>query len=108
MKVLIFFIVLVLITIFLTNLDKIEKFNKVDPCTDYLSDIEFLEHMIPHHQVAIDMSVLLQPITKSPLMKEMCRKIIWQQKYEISVMTVMLEGLPDSVSNSKKKIKKNY
>ena len=88
MNLLIVFIIIILISIFLTNLGKIENFNKVNPCTDYLSDIEFLEHMIPHHQVAIDMSVLLQPITKSPLMKEICRKIIWQQKYEISVMTV--------------------
>ena len=29
-----------------------------NPCTDKLSDLEYLEHMIPHHQVAIDMSVL--------------------------------------------------
>ena len=64
--------------------------------------------MIPHHQVAIDMSILLQPITKNPLMKEMCRKIIWQQQYEISVMSVMLEGLPSSISNYNKNMKKNY
>ena len=30
-----------------------------NPCTDKLTDIEYLEHMIPHHQVAIDMSHLL-------------------------------------------------
>lgn len=32
--------------------------NITNPCTDKLSDIEYLEHMIPHHQVAIDMSRL--------------------------------------------------
>ena len=23
-----------------------------NPCTDHLSDLEYIEHMIPHHQVA--------------------------------------------------------
>ena len=30
-----------------------------NPCTDKLTDIEYLVHMIPHHQVAIDMSNML-------------------------------------------------
>jgi hypothetical protein len=33
-----------------------------NPCTDKLTDIEYLEHTIPHHPVAIDMSNLLIPI----------------------------------------------
>ena len=49
--------------------------NLKNPCTDYLTDNEFLEHMIPHHQVAVDMSDLLLPITKNPIMKHICRKI---------------------------------
>ncbi len=36
-----------------------------NPCTDRLTELEYLEHMIPHHQVAIDMSKLLIPHTKS-------------------------------------------
>lgn len=31
-----------------------------NPCTDTLTNIEYLDHMIPHHQVAIDMSHALQ------------------------------------------------
>ena len=31
-----------------------------NPCTDKLTDNEYLKHMIPHHQVAVDMSKLLQ------------------------------------------------
>jgi len=65
-----------------------------NPCTDYLTDDQFLEHMIPHHQVAVDMSDLLSPITKNPIMKHMCRKISWQQKYEISMMNSVLGKLP--------------
>ena len=37
-----------------------------NPCTDILSDIDYLAHMIPHHQVAIDMSNMLIKNTKNP------------------------------------------
>ena len=43
------------------------KINTSNPCTDKLSEIEYLDHMIPHHQVAIDMSYLLIPHTKIQL-----------------------------------------
>ena len=78
----------------------------VNPCTDPLTDLEFLEHMIPHHQVAVDMSVLIQPISKNPIMQEIYRKIIWQQNYEIEVMKEMIGKLPGSVSRGN--IQKNY
>ena len=29
-------------------------------CTTNLTDLEYLEHMIPHHQVAVDISIMLQ------------------------------------------------
>jgi uncharacterized protein (DUF305 family) len=47
---------------------KIENNVKSNPCIDKLTDLEYLEHMIPHHQVAIDMSVLLQKHTSSDVM----------------------------------------
>ena len=61
-----------------------------NPCTDKLSDLEYLEHMIPHHQVAIDMSVLLQEKTKSTTMLNLCREIIRIQSYEILEMEKMI------------------
>ena len=76
--------------------------NIKNPCTDYLSDTEFLEHMIPHHQVAIDMSVDLMKVTKSPIMKNICRKIIWQQRYEITMMNAIMNKLPLPGSERKK------
>ena len=36
--------------------------------------------MIPHHQVAVDMSYLLIPKTKNPEMLHLCRNIIRKQK----------------------------
>jgi len=45
-------------------------------CTDNLTDIEYLEHMIPHHQVAVDISVMLQKKTKSAKMQKILRELI--------------------------------
>ena len=48
MKELIFITIIIILLIFL--LRENQSFtNKVNPCTDYLTDNEFLEHMIPHH-----------------------------------------------------------
>ena len=63
--------------------------DKTNPCTDILSDEEYLIHMIPHHQVAIDMSVLLKPKTTSVDMQILCREIIRTQAYEIFEMKGM-------------------
>ena len=62
---------------------------EINPCIDKLSDVEYLEHMIPHHQVAIDMSRLLQPVTKSDIMLNVCRDIIRKQSFEIYEMKGM-------------------
>ena len=40
--------------------------NEKDICRGYLSDQDYLKHMIPHHQVAIDISILLQKKTQNP------------------------------------------
>lgn len=63
-------------------------------CSEYLTDNEYLEHMIPHHQVAVDISILLQKKTKNPKMQEILRKLIWTQQYEISLMNHIKNNLP--------------
>ena len=70
---------------------------KSNPCTDNLTDEEYLIHMIPHHQVAIDMSKELQKKTKKPNMIYLTREIIRKQGYEIWEMEMI-----------KKNIKFNY
>ena len=45
-------------------------------CSDNLTDNEYLEHMIPHHQVAVDISVMLQKKTKSAKMQKILRELI--------------------------------
>jgi uncharacterized protein (DUF305 family) len=66
-----------------------------DPCKDKLSDLEYLEHMIPHHQVAIDMSNLLIPNSQNDKILHLCRDIIRKQSYEIWEMEHMKKYTDD-------------
>ena len=76
--------------------------NNKNICRGYLTDKEYLEHMIPHHQVAVDISILLQKKSKNPRMQEILRKIIWVQNYEIQLMKDALRSLPENdMSNEK-------
>ena len=83
---------------------KNNSINKSNPCTDKLSDIEYLQHMIPHHQVAIDMSKLLIPNTKNPTILNLCRNIIRLQSYEIWEMSMIKKEYMESISSNDKYI----
>ena len=65
--------------------------------------------MIPHHQVAIDMSNLLIPNTNNPTILHLCRDIIRKQDYEIREMNFMKNNLSHTMyidsSSSKDKYK---
>lgn len=63
-----------------------------NPCTDKLTDLEYLEHMIPHHQVAIDMSKRLLLHTNHSYLMEFCRKLIVDQQGEIYQMNHLLKN----------------
>ena len=79
------------------------------PCSNNLSDIDYLKHMIPHHQVAVDISVLLQKKSKNPLMQHILRKIIWVQNYEINMMKEILKNPPtNDMSIDTLKMNKKY
>ena len=74
--------------------------NESKICRMKLSDEDYLKHMIPHHQVAVDISYMLQKKTKSPFMHEILRKLIWVQKYEISLMkSILKKDIPKISSN---------
>ena len=59
---------------------------ELDVCRGYLSDLEYLEHMIPHHQVAVDISVSHQKKSRSPVLQQVMRELVWTQKREIAMM----------------------
>ena len=92
MKYIILIIVLsiLLIVYFKFNIDNFA----VNPCTDFLSAKDYLIHMIPHHQVAVDMCNLMIPISKSKTMQHIYRTIIWNQKIEILFMKQVLNDIP--------------
>ena len=57
-----------------------------------INDMSYLDHMIPHHQVAIDMCHRLLLHTKSPHMMALCYDIIREQQNEILQMNQMLQS----------------
>jgi uncharacterized protein (DUF305 family) len=78
-----------------------------NPCTDKLTDLEYLEHMIPHHQVAIDISELLKSRSNNPLMLELSRNIIRTQGYEIWEMTIMKTKISETMFSKDTSRKEN-
>jgi len=101
-SILLIFLICLVIFLFITN-------KTSDICRGYLTDNEYLEHMIPHHQVAVDISILLQKKTKNPEMQDILRKIIWVQNYEIQLMRDMAKGLPENdMSTSELAMDRNY
>ena len=73
--------------------------NESNPCIDKLTDLEYLHHMIPHHQVAIDMSNLLIPNTKNATILYLCNNIIRKQSYEIWEMNMMKQNISNTTFN---------
>ena len=80
-----------------SKMDHSQMTTESNPCTDTLTDIEYLEHMIPHHIIAIDMSHLLIPHTRNPVMLHLCRDIIRKQSYEIWEMEMMKANISDTM-----------
>ena len=70
-----------------------------NPCIDKLTDLEYLEHMIPHHQVAIDMSKRLLLYSNHSYLIDFCRKLIIDQQYEIYYMNNLLKNIYQHQSN---------
>jgi len=57
------------------------------------NNINYLQHMIPHHQIAVNMSRILLLHTKNPYMLEFANDIIKNQQYEIWNMKEALSKL---------------
>ena len=65
-------------------------------CTKYLTDKDFLIHMIDHHQVAVDMSNRLLEVSDVPFMLDFARNISYIQTYEIWIIKMMVAyGIPN-------------
>ena len=54
--------------------------------------------MIPHHQMAIDISIQHIKNTKSDIIMKVLRELIWTQKYEIIMMLEELKHKTDNIT----------
>ena len=79
-----------------------------NPCDQYLSDRDYLLHMIPHHQVAVDVSIQMQQKSNNPVMHDILRQLIWGQNREIMMMKDIRKNLPSNISDDTIKMNKNY
>ena len=56
------------------------------PCNQELTDSEYIDHMITHHEVAVYMSESHLHNTTNPIILDILRNVIRSQKYEINLM----------------------
>jgi uncharacterized protein (DUF305 family) len=63
-----------------------------------LTDTQFLEYMIGHHQVAVNMAKSQLRTSQNQYILEMARRMVWQQGYEITMMHAMIGRLPQPFS----------
>ena len=84
------------------------------PCNQKLTDIEYINHMITHHEVAVYMSENQLPITKNPKLLDILINVIRIQNYEINLMKdskivdTTNNNLNDAMSNKNIKMYKSY
>ena len=50
----------------------------------------FLEDMIVHHQIGIEMALHIQPLTRDPFLLQFLRSLVWNQSKEIWQMRMIL------------------
>jgi uncharacterized protein (DUF305 family) len=79
-SLIILFIILIGIGIFLNT------HKKINICNKQLTDDEYINHMIEHHEVAVYMSENHLHNTKNPIILDILRNLIRLQKYEINIM----------------------
>lgn len=98
---LLIFLLIVALLILLVQCKNYEPFNNSKseyPCRVFLSDNDFLKHMITHHQIAIDVSIKHIKNTKNDILVKVLRELIWTQKYEISMMMEELNNKTGNIS----------
>jgi uncharacterized protein (DUF305 family) len=63
------------------------KYSKTNyPCNEDLTEDEYINHMITHHEVAVYMSEKHLHNTKNPIILDILRNVIRLQNYEINLM----------------------
>ena len=83
---------------------------EADICNKKLTDSEYINHMISHHEVAVYMSEAQLHHTKNPIIFDLLRNIIRLQKYEINLMkdSKIVNNEDDDMSNKYLKMDHSY
>jgi uncharacterized protein (DUF305 family) len=98
MAVFLSIVLLLILLVTYKNYESFDNFKGDYPCRVFLSDNDFLKHMITHHQMAIDISIQHIENTKSDIIMKVLRELIWTQKYEIVMMMEELTHKTENVS----------
>jgi uncharacterized protein (DUF305 family) len=98
MVVFMYIVLLLIILVLYKNNESFDNLKSDYPCRVFLSDNDFLKHMITHHQMAVDVSIQHIKHTKSDIMMKMLRELIWTQKYEIVMMMEELNNKTENIS----------
>ena len=83
-------------------------------CNKQLTDTEYINHMITHHEVAVYMSENHLHNTKNPIILDILRNVIRLQNYEINLMKDLKiinntnDELNDEMSNKNIKMDNSY
>ena len=107
-KILFSILFIILIGLFLN------RYKESNICNKQLTDNEYINHMIAHHEVAVYMSEKHLNNTKNPIILDILRNIIRLQIYEINIMKdskILISanaGLNDEMSNKNIKMYNSY
>jgi uncharacterized protein (DUF305 family) len=106
----IYYIILFIILVGLT----LNTHKEINICSKQLTDNEYINHMITHHEVAVYMSENHLHNTKNPIILDILRNVIRLQNYEINLMKDSKiinnanEELNDEMSNKNIKMDNSY
>lgn len=89
---------------------------KTNICNKQLTDTEYINHMIKHHEVAVYMSEMHLHNTKKPIIFDILRNVIRLQNYEINLMKdskILIndnlnDNLNDEMSNNNIQMDNSY
>lgn len=84
--------------------------NELKICNTQLTESEYINHMITHHEVAVHMSEIHLHNTKNPIISNILRNLLRVQKYEINIMkdSKLISKINDEMSNKNNEFENSY
>jgi len=106
----ILFIPIIIFILFFFTIKYKNPFTENNPCNQELTDDEYINHMITHHEVAVYMSENQLHNTKNPIIFDILRNIIRSQNYEINIMkdSKITNDTNDEIRNINIKMNNSY